>query len=263
MTTVTMVRRLPELESLRGNAALVYCGKIDHDAPRTLHEALREIGHVPRLDLVLATYGGAATAARRLGLLLHEFTDRLTILIPDRAWSAGTLLSLCAHELVMTPMAELGPLDPRLESPGGTPAVISSGQIHAFRTLAEEWFAMKEGEDVLALLTQRMLPATLGAFYQAERLTRQIAIEFLGGYQLAGEDIATVEDIVEQLMTGYHAHDYPITRRDAMRLGLRVECASGAEETILYDAVAHCREDLARLAATSGGPAGGGPDVRD
>src|SRR5690242_5380799 len=105
---------VPELEELRGNRALALHGLIGHDTPRTFYEQLSRAGWAPRLDLVLATNGGTATAARRTALLLHEFTEHLTILVVYKARSAGTLLCLGAHELVLGPLAEFGPLDPHI-----------------------------------------------------------------------------------------------------------------------------------------------------
>lgn len=244
------VDRLPELEALRDSHAVVYHGLIDHDAPRMLYEHLREVGHVPRLDLVLATNGGNPAAARRLALLLHGYTDRLTVLVAHRARSAGTLLCLGAHEIVLGPLAELGPLDPQIGSAGGKPGepgVLSAEDVRAFQALARDWFGVERDEDrlqVLALLAQRVFPGTLGAFYRADRQIRDSAAELLA-YQLPEADPAHRDAIVDRLVAGYHAHDHAITRDQARALGLRVSYPSPREEALLWAVVRGCTDQIA------------------
>jgi Serine dehydrogenase proteinase len=229
-----MLRWVPELGTVRNSHALAYHGMIDANISAEFYEQLREIGPVPRLDLVLATNGGLASAARRLALLLHDYTEKLTILVPHRARSAGTLLCLAAHELVLGPLAELGPLDPRMESKG-QPAVMSAEDIRAFRGIAEDWFGVTRPEDrlqVLALLAQKVFPGTLGAFYRADRLVRQIAAELLR-HQLPDYD----GDLVDRLVGGYYSHDHAITRAQARDLGLRVTYPAAEEEALLWHIV--------------------------
>ncbi|MBU0734226.1 MAG: hypothetical protein KKG10_08760, partial [Proteobacteria bacterium] len=44
--------------------------------------------------------------------MLREFCEKLAVLVPFRAHSAGTTLALGADEIVMGPLGELGPVDP-------------------------------------------------------------------------------------------------------------------------------------------------------
>jgi len=244
------VEQLADLAALHDSHAVLYHGMIDSDAPRVLYEHLRHLGRVPRLDLVIATNGGTATAARRLALLLHEYTDRLTVLVPHRARSAGTLLCLGAHDLVLGPLAELSPLDPQIGSSAaprpGEPAVLSAEDMRAFREMAQQWFGIERDEDRLslfALLAQRVFPGSLGAFYRADRLVRDMAQELLR-YQLPEVDRAGHELIVDRLVGGFHGHDYAITRAQAKDLGLRVRYADAREEALLWSILRECDERL-------------------
>ena len=244
------IEQLSDLAALRGSHAVVYHGMIDQEAPRVLYEHLRRLGRVPRLDLVIATNGGTAAAARRLALLLHEYTDRLTVLVPHRARSAGTLLCLGAHELVLGPLAELSPLDPQIGSAAaprsGEPAVLSAEDVRAFRDIGEQWFGVVRDEDRLSLfglLAQRVFPGSLGAFYRADRLIRDMAHELLR-CQLPDADQAGRDVIVDRLVGGFHAHDYAITRAQARDLGLRVRYADTQEETLLWTILRQCDTQL-------------------
>jgi hypothetical protein len=237
---------LPQLEALqemRKVPVILYDAPIHHDALPMVYECLRPLGPVPRLDLVLSTGGGEVAVARRLALLLREFTSHLTILVPYQARSAGTLLCLGANTLVLGPMAELGPIDAHIGAAGppppDAPGVISAEDVRTFRRMAEEWFGVTREKDrlhILALVAQRVFPTSLSSFYRADRLARQAAHELLC-YQLpeSGEDVR--QHIVNQLVGGYHAHNHIITRVEAQTLGLQVHFPSPREEVLLWDLV--------------------------
>jgi hypothetical protein len=251
---------LSDLCKLRGNPAVVYVGQIDHDAASRIYQVLRGAGRLPRLDLILITRGGMASAAWRLALLLHEFTDLLTVLVPHRAWSAGTLVCLSAHELVFGPMAELSPLDPLIgaandkaapgepsrRSEGAGPSIVSAEDVRAFRDVAREWFDVDEpatNAQILALLSQRVSPLSLGAFFRADRFVRQVADELLAFHT---PDAGDRTELVDRLVRGYHSHDHAITRWQARRLGLRVTDAGAEEESLLWDIAQWCQSEMRR-----------------
>lgn len=245
-----LLSHLSALETHRGNPVLLYASMITDDSVRVVYEWLRQRGHVARLDLVLSTTGGVVTRVRQLALLLREYTDHLTILVPHRAWSAGTLLCLSADELILGPLAELGPIDAHNGAAGppppDAPGLISAQDIRSFRQMAEDWFGVERAEDrlqVLALVAQRFFPTSLSAFYRFDQLTRQIGYELLA-YQLPAADEAARRQIVDRLADGYAAHDYIISRSDARALGLNVHAATPQEEALLWDVSRSCEQQL-------------------
>ena len=230
--------QLNELQALRGKPMIVYSSFITSDSLLMLYECLRQMGPTQQLDLVLFTDGGIVTIARRLALLLHEFTQHLTILVPFQAKSAGTLLCLSANELVLGPMSELGPIDAHIGSSGvlppDAPSIISAEDIRSFRQMAEDWFGVTREKDrlqVLALVAQRIFPTSLSSFYRSDRLTRQTAHELIQ-YQLSDAHASVRQRIVNQLVGGYDAHDHIITRLEAQTLGLQVHFPSPQEDTL-------------------------------
>ncbi|HZN20408.1 MAG TPA: hypothetical protein VFB84_19785 [Micromonosporaceae bacterium] len=235
------------MEEQRGNPVLLYAGAIHDSSVRVLYECLRRRGRCEQLDLVLSTAGGSITTTRQVALLLREFTRRLTIIVPYRAWSAGTLLCLSGDELVLGPMAQLGPIDSHLaaaaEPPPGAPGMVSAEDIRTFRQMAEDWFGVCREEDrlqVLALVAQRIFPATLASFYRFDYMVRQIAHELLR-FQLPEEAEEVRQRIVDQLVSGYHAHDFVLSRVDVRDLGLRVSFASEKEEEQMWSLSQRCR----------------------
>lgn len=71
------------------------------------------------LHLILDSPGGDGETAIRLIRSLQARCRELTVLIPDQAKSAATLLALGAHRIVMGPTSDLGPVDPQFQVPRG------------------------------------------------------------------------------------------------------------------------------------------------
>ena len=67
-----------------------------------------------RVILILVTSGGDADAAYRMARTLQSGYEHVTVFVPGWCKSAGTLLAIGAHRIVMSAFAELGPLDVQL-----------------------------------------------------------------------------------------------------------------------------------------------------
>jgi Serine dehydrogenase proteinase len=240
--TLPVIRALVEaLEAIRGRRAIFYHSAVCADSIPVMYECLRRGGRSDGLDLVLSTGGGAIASSRQLAMLLREFTGHLSILVPYRARSAGTLVCLSANELVLGPLAELGPVDSTMDSEGvpapDAPGTISAQDILAFRSMAQDWFGVDRPQDrlqVLGLLATRIFPTSLSSFYRFDKLVREVAAELLE-WQLPGEQHAGQREmIVDRLVSGYHSHDVVLSRRDVRALGLRAADATPEEEGALW-----------------------------
>lgn len=232
---------LGRLEQLRGRSALLLHAPLTDDLVPVVYQCLRTLGQCPELDLVLCTGGGSVHVARQLALLVREQAGRLNILVPYRARSAGTLLCLAADQLVLGPLAELGPIDTLMSSSSADgpelPASISAEDVRAFRELAEDWFGIERAEDrlqLLAMLAARIFPTSLASFYRFDKLIREVAGELLEFGLPGAEHQQDRSAIVDRLVAGYHSHDAVITRRDAIGLGLAAVPAGEAEQDLLW-----------------------------
>ncbi len=245
---------LRRLEDLRGGRAVLYVAEdrppakaIDEEDTLVLYELLRRCGPQRRLDLVLHQFGGRVNASRKIALLLRSYAAQLHVLIPYKARSAATVLALASDQIVMGPLAELSPIDPQIaasgEPPPGAPGLMSVEDVRAFRRMAEDWFGLRREEhamQVFSILSQRLFPATLGNFFRADQQIRLIADELLR-FHLPEAAVEERRQVVQQLVSGYYAHDYSITREEAQGLGLRVQAASAPEENLLWEIWQGCR----------------------
>ncbi len=79
-----------------------------------LFEEMIHDSHVTNdLYVILNSPGGDGETAVRLIRTAQARCRELTIIVPDRAKSAATLMTLGAHHILMGPASDLGPVDPQ------------------------------------------------------------------------------------------------------------------------------------------------------
>jgi pimeloyl-ACP methyl ester carboxylesterase len=66
------------------------------------------------LHVILHSAGGDGEVAIRIARAAQSRCKELTVIVPDMAKSAATLLSLGSHHIMMGPASDLGPIDPQL-----------------------------------------------------------------------------------------------------------------------------------------------------
>jgi ClpP class serine protease len=91
--------------------------QIGQDAIDIFIDHLDKIGAVEKISLYLYTRGGDIAVAWNITNLLRQFCDDLQAIIPHKAHSAGTLISIGANSIMMTKQATLGLIDPSINSP--------------------------------------------------------------------------------------------------------------------------------------------------
>ncbi len=150
------------------------------------------------VDLVLHTPGGLVLAATQIARAIHKHPGKVTVFVPHYAMSGGTLIGLAADEIVMSPHAVLGPVDPQL------------GQYPAASILkVVQQKSMDEIDD------QTLIMADQGekAIAQVKATVQQLLQDKLP---------EKAEDIALMLSEGRWTHDHPITVEDAKGFGLPV-----------------------------------------
>jgi hypothetical protein len=193
---------------------------------------LDEIGPTVKLSLILDTNGGQTSAAWRLINLIHSFCDELEVIIPTKAMSAGTLMSLGADTIVMTKQAALGPIDPSLDNHPLAPTTAApTGQVlkvpvsaEAVRGYIDEVKKDVTDPSVIAQvwmqLAAQIHPLVLGEVFRAGAQIRSLASSLISRQV---KDEAKQVEIIQLLCSDSGSHDYTINRRHAAEIGLNVE----------------------------------------
>src|SRR6266403_4182510 len=107
---ITMVHRQETMRWL-GFPVVRY---IDINDSEDILRAIRMTDKDVPIDIVLHTPGGLVLAALQIARALREHPAKVTAFVPHYAMSGGTLICLAANEIMMSPHAVLGPIDPQL-----------------------------------------------------------------------------------------------------------------------------------------------------
>ena len=230
-----MKQRLEELERARGSRVILLAAShLELDTLPVLYDTLRDIGRTQRLDVLFHCSGGAVHAARRIALMLNDFTGHLSFIVPDRCLSSGMIAALAARELVAGPAAIFSPVDPHLETPSGSGAAlsaVSAQDVRLFALMAQDWFGLAESDakaKALAVLCESIFPTTLTSFYRSMLEVEAICAELIA-LGLPDAAPATRSEIVETLLYRHHSHGFALTREDLRKLGLPVRDDEAAE----------------------------------
>lgn len=265
---------LCELEQLRGSRAMLFAtNEVANPARHIMekdvlafYDCLHSIDEAQQIDLVLHTGGGEVQAARKVIELLRMKAQRVCVLVPYKARSAGTLMCLGADEVVMTPMAELSPIDPQIAMngtfAGKGPKTLSAEDIRCFREMAQTWFGVEgSGVEMLGLLVKNIFPTTLTDFYRANQFVYEVA-ERLFAKQRPNLSSEQRRTSIEQLMHGFHSHRAYLNRHDAAEAGMAVVAASDAEEVLLWQLYQELRGVFAETAVAHAKPNGSQPPIK-
>lgn len=234
------LKLIRQLEELRGSTVICYITgerenvntRIAPDVIPVFYRHLEQSEKRDKIELFLYTRGGDVLTPWRLVHLIREYTGHFNVLVPFRASSAGTLLCLGANEIVMTKMGELGPIDPSVvnaynpEDPRNPLArmPVNIEDVYSYFTLACETARIDSESitDIFAILAEKIHPLALGNVHRNYLLIRSLAKKLLGlrRCSLCAEN---VQVIVDKLTEKLYAHNYTISRREALEdLGLPV-----------------------------------------
>jgi hypothetical protein len=113
-------RAIKEYEETFDCRLAVLIDEIFGYGPTFLEELLFDAGPEKDLHILLWSPGGDGETAIRLVRIAQSRCRELTIVVPDQAKSAATLLAIGAHHIMMGPASDLGPVDPQFKLLSGT-----------------------------------------------------------------------------------------------------------------------------------------------
>lgn len=213
------------------------------------HALLRKIGKVKSLNLWLYTRGGDMNVPWPLINAMRSYADKVNILVPFRAHSAGTLIGLGANKIVMSPSAELSPVDPTTANqfnprdPNNPQSVlgISVEEVVAFIDMAKETIGIKNSPDVVSILqalttgTNSISPIALGNVHRTYVQIREVSKKLLGLHIDTLKEGDRVASIIDKLTQKLYSHLHVINRTEARDIiGLDVVDATPDEDTLMW-----------------------------
>lgn len=106
-------RLIEEYEQRFSCRLVVVCDVIFGDGITYFEELVYDADPTIDLHLLLSSQGGDGETAVRLVRSAQSRCRELTVVVPDQAKSAATILCLGAHHILMGPTSDLGPVDPQ------------------------------------------------------------------------------------------------------------------------------------------------------
>lgn len=223
-----------------GADVIFYNGPIGEPYDRHFIEACAYRNKLENVLLILVTAGGDPDSAFRMASWIQQAYENFTLYVTGRCKSAGTLIAMGAHELVMSlEHGELGPLDvqmPAPEEPDGRRSgldfsnallTLDNQAAQAYEKFLENIagaeddavsseYAMKIASEMSVGLYGRIYgqidPMHIG---QASR-AMDIALEY--GSRLLEEGNNSDAMRLRELISDYPSHEYVINPKEATRL---------------------------------------------
>lgn len=204
---------------------------LDRTTAQHLHAAHSRSLRQKHCVLVLTTSGGDADAAYIMARYLRRHYAKLTICVFGYCKSAGTLLALGGHELVMGERGELGPLDVQVSSkdemfPSRSGLEIFASlevlKAHAFQsferyllevvTRSAGQVTTKTAAKVATELTVGLLAPMAAQIDPLQLGHEQRALDIAGRYAML---LGVHPEVVARLTTGYPSHGFVIDLEEA------------------------------------------------
>jgi len=243
MGRIERKKLIEQIETRRKSRLIVYMTgdrrgletKIATDVYPFFMDHLSRIGERERIDLFLYSTGGDTIAGYALVNMIREFCSKFGVIIPFKALSCATLITLGADDVIMTKMSQLGPIDPSVVSPlgpyapapgppGATQIVpISVEDVISYLDLARKEMPLKDEDSLVRIfdrLSQNVNPLALGAVNRVREQIRFLSKELLKRHM---SDQDRIDHIVDVLIKLRFSHNYVIGRteaRDVLRLNI-------------------------------------------
>ncbi len=242
--------------------------RLSFEVFKAFQQAREELPEGRPVGLIMESPGGDPHFAFRISRLFQRRASEFTVVIPQYAKSAATLLALGAHKLLMARQAELGPLDVQIfdddrENYGSAlNAVQSLERLNAF--------SMTALDQMMLLLKSRFgrkfdvsLPLVLEyatkfarpllekidtVDYVKKSRELKVAEEYATRLMMPNYPLATAKSIARKLVEMYPTHGFVIDREEAQAeprqgaaygLGLKLSQPSKVAEAIMRKMVPH------------------------
>lgn len=189
-----------------------------------------------RLLVMITTNGGDALTVERIVNILRQHYEEVNFIVPDYAYSAGTILCMSGDNIFMDYYSALGPIDPQIQNKEGrwVPAL---GYLDKIQELLDK-AARGEISEAEFLILKEFDLAEIRAYEQAKELTIDLLQEWLVKYKFKNwrlhsdgvvvsdeEKREKAQEIAEELNNyrRWKSHGRPLNIDTLKKIGLKIE----------------------------------------
>lgn len=220
---------LSQLEDLTGFRFLAYWtshrGGVCQNDVLVLYEIFRRLESGDTVGLFIKSQGGDVEATLRMVNLIRGYYKHVVAFVPLECASAATMIALGADEIRMGPLAYLTAIDSSLthqlspiDERENRRVSVSQDELSRIVKLWNS-NAQPHHDNPYTDVFKYIHPLVVGAIDRSSSLSIKICQEILS-YHIS--DAAEAERISTHLNSNYPSHGYPITIREAERVGLKV-----------------------------------------
>lgn len=229
---------LLELEDSFNADVLAFTGSIfegpENEFLSIIEQIAAEKKH-EKLVIVLTTNGGSATVVERYVNIIRHNYKNVIFIVPDYAYSAGTIFCMSGDEIWMDYFSVLGPIDPQVPNKDGK-YVPALGYLDKISELIKKAQTGSLTQAEFLILKDFDL-AELKGYEQAKELTNSLLKEWLVRYKFKsweahGDGSPVTQEEKEQHATEiasklgdyteWKTHGRPINSKTLESLGLKI-----------------------------------------
>lgn len=229
------------LEKTLDADVMVYYGELIDGVEADVKQIIEQICHDGKkhdaLYILLTTPGGSLNPVKRMVNIFRNFYAEVNFIIPDYAYSAGTVMCCSGDKILMDYYSVLGPIDPQVRNKDGK-FVAALGYLDKINELIEK---AKNNELTNAefIILKDFDLAELRAYEQARDLAVDLLVEWLPKYKFknwtvhqTSQNPVTIEEkknraleIAQNLSDNkeWKSHGRPISREELGRLKLQID----------------------------------------
>lgn len=195
----------------------------------SVYTVLRGLGSVDKLGVILFSSGGDIDEAYIIATQLQRIAkEKLVVYVPRYAKSAATLIALSGDEVVMLPVAELGPIDPVIYDRKSERYVPLQSILEILDILRHK----EVSRDVVNAILDRIPVLELGDYKRAVEHNVDLCAKVLARRMLRSSPEKARE--AAKRLAEFKQHEAAVTLVDAQELGLVVREAASEEADLLW-----------------------------
>lgn len=239
---------LSELEQQLNSDVITYYGPIVDGNENTfldiVEELATDVNKKGQLAIMLTTTGGSAMAVERYVNIIRKHYNRVLFIVPDYAYSAGTIFCMSGDEIWMDYFSVLGPIDPQVKNKEGN-FVPALGYLDKVNELIEKAKTNTLSNAEFLILKDFDL-AELRGYEQAKELTISLLEKWLVKYKFKNwnihetqgtpvtlaDKVGRAKEIADALGDNkkWKSHGRPINIEALEELKLKINDYSGENE---------------------------------
>ena len=192
--TIERKKWLKEITNLREREILVYASDAKKNAPTSIspedllpfRDQLSFI-KTDAIDIILETPGGVAESVEDMVNSLRSRFDKIGVIIPGSAKSAGTIFTMAGDEILMSSNSALGPIDAQIMSNGKR--FYADAFLVGLNKIKDEVLNTGKLNPAYIPILQNISPGEIQHFENAQNFSRTLVTKWLKTYKFKYWDV--------------------------------------------------------------------------